>query len=314
MKPLNKVFSILLIVTVLFTLFGVASFASSPESATSSFEVVFTYTSDSVSKDCISYKPYTDPVTNQSGIELIPDLGVGYAIYDNPDTDIIDGIRINGAETKSLIIVIPAESTTTKYEIAVRTVYKEGASGDLAKILDGTYDYSNLITNPIVLFQIIYWGFMAITGIAGFIIMCRSKNKRVKTSEEIASKVTENTEKLEQYIIETVTKVVKEEILPLAEASVKSGKEAVKAILLSTSKSKEAPAALLDVFKESSDIDITNIVDEVCEELTKLNADNTEKHVKNAETLHNIANNVIQEDVNNATQKPETDKVQKSIF
>lgn len=315
MKRSLKLFSTLLIVAVLAMLLSLTASASSTEAASVEPSVTFQYTSDSVVENCLSYKVYLDETSNTFYIELIPDLGIGYALYDNPDTATIDGIRINGLETTSL--KIPITNDTSEITVSVRTVYKDGASGDFARILDGTYDYSELLTNPIIIFQIVYWGFMALTGIVGFIILVRNKGKTVKTTDEIAAKVTEKVSELEQRVIDIVTNVVKSEILPLAQASVKSGKEAVKAIVLSTSKSKEAPSALLDVFKESSDIDVANIVDEVCEELSKAVECDCERHSKNAMALHNIANNVIQEDVNNASEteaEQAENKVQKSLF
>jgi hypothetical protein len=318
MKRSLKLFSTLLIIVAIAMLFSITAFAESTEHAEEVEKlpsVTFQYTSDSVSKDCLTYKVYLDDTSNTTYLEIIPDLGIGYALYDNPDTEIIDGIRINGLETTSL--KVPIADNVSEIQVSARTVYRDGASGDIAKILDGTYDYSELLDSPFVVLQAIYWGFMALTGIAGFIIIIRSKGKNIKTADEIAAKVTEKVSEFEQRLIEIVTNIVKAEILPLAQASVKSGKEAVKAIVLSTSKSKEAPSALLDVFKESSSIDIANIVDEVCEELSKAVEVDCERHSKNAIALHNIANNVIQEDVNDANEtKTELveNKTQKSLF
>ena len=321
MKTWNKALIVLITVFIFTTVFGISVFATdveadaSPEATVSlaDIEVVFKYTSDSVISDGLTYRTYIDPVSNQASVEIIPDFGIGYTIYDDSDTETIDGIRINGEEVTSLTIPISSDSPTLRYEVDVRTVYAEGAPGTLAQILDGTYDYSKLITNPIVIFQLIYWVAMAISGVIGIFVAARSKKLKVKTSQEIASKVDDSVEILKERIVEVVTDVVKAEVLPLAQASVKSGKEAVKAILLSTSKSKDAPSAILDVFKESSDIDISNIVDEVREELSKSITAHAEQHSANAATLHNIATNVIQEDVDNAKETAGY-KPHKSLF
>jgi hypothetical protein len=285
---------------------------SEPELSLNDVTFNFTYTSDSVVKEGLMYQVYSDPISGQFGVELVPNFGIGYAIYDDVETDIIDGIRINDAEVTSLRIPISADTTVFTYNVAVRTVYVDGASGTLAQILDGTYDYSQLLTNPIVVFQLVYWVIMALTAFVGFVIAIRNKGVKAKTSDEIASKVSEGSDAFRENIINVVTDVVKSEILPLAQASVKSGKEAVKAILLSNSKSKEAPSALLDIFSESSDIDISTIVDEVRETLSKSTSEHEAAHTANATALHSIANHVIQEDVSNATEiKSET---RKSIF
>lgn len=315
MKKLFKIFTTVLVAALVISMIGIVSYAADEDLSLEDVKFTYTYTSDSVVKEGMSYQTYSDPISNQSGIELVPNFGIGYAIFDDPETEIIDGIRINGAEVTSLRIPIDSEAPVLEYTIAIRTVYVTGASGDLAQILDGTYDYSRLITNPIIIFQLIYWACMALAGFIGLCVAAKSKKLKVKSSDEIAAKVTENVDAFKEHLLSEVTNVVKTEILPLAQASVKSGKEAVKAILISNSSSKDAPSALLDVFKESSDIDISNIVDEVREELSK-SFKATDEHRSNTLTiLKNIANNVIQEDVSDAKESENPDTVvQKSIF
>lgn len=325
MKIWSKLLAAVFVIAVVTAIFTVSVSAEEIETvieeplSLDDFTFTFTYTSDSAVKEGMSYQTYEDPISGQSGIELIPNFGIGYALYDDPDTEIIDGIRINGAEVASLRIPITADTSVLEYTVAVRTVYTQGASGDLAQILDGVYDYSKLITNPIIIFQLLYWVFMAIAGFTGLITAVRSKRQKIKTADEIAEKVSEKATAIQEYLLTTVTDMVKSEILPLAQASVRSGKEAVKAIVLSTSKSKEAPSALLDVFKTSEDIDVADIVDKAYETLSKAVSEREAKHAANISALHNIANHVIQEDVSDATntkseQVSETSKTKKSVF
>jgi hypothetical protein len=262
----------------------------------------------------MTYKLYDDPISEQSGIELVPDFGIGYTIFDDPETEIIDGIRINGQEVTSLRIPMTEDTVVKSYEVSIKTVYQEGASGTIAQILDGTFDYTKLLTNPIIVFQLIYWVCMAITGIFGIAALSKSKGQKVKTSDEIASKVTENMDLFKDDLLKTVTGMVKAEILPLAEASVKSGQDAVKSILLSNSKSKDAPLAILDLFKDAEGIDIKDVVDRVCTEFLKCKAADDQKHTENSNALLKIASNVIQEDVKDEQDNKDTGKNQKSIF
>lgn len=321
MKPWNKIFAVCLVFTILCTLFALTTFAEESEEPVDTAKTLtldnlsfsFSYTSDSVVQEGLSVQSYTDPVSQTAGVELVPNFGIGYAIYDNPDTEIIDGIRINGQEVTSLRIPLSEETVVTEYDVAIRTVYVDTAAGSLAQILDGTYDYTQLITNPIIIFQLIYWAFMAISGIVGLFALMRGKGKKVKTSDEIAAKVVENVNVLESKIVDTVTTVVREEILPLAQASVKSGKEAVKAIVLSNSNSKDAPLALLDVFKDSEDIDVNTVVERVRESLIEAMATHEAKRAEDTAMLHDIANHVNQEDVEDATQATEN-KTHKSVF
>lgn len=316
MKLLNKILIAVVLVCTVFTLMGLTTFAASEDSEVPSMEdisVVFQYTSDSVVTEGFTYKMYTDPISQQSGIELCPDFGMGYAIYDNPETEIIDGLRINGKEVTSLRIPISSDTTVFTYEVAVRTVYLDNAAGSLAQILDGTYDYTKLLSNPIIIFQLVYWIALALTGVAGFIILIRNKDKRVKTSDDIANTIVEKVGSLEPQLAKNITSLVEAEILPLAKASVESGKEAVKAIVLSTSKSKNAPVALLELLKESSDVDLSDVIERALESLNVSISEDEQKHSDNAATLHSIANNVIQEDVN-LEKQTKVVKNQKSIF
>ena len=315
MQRLSKLLCVGLITALLGMLFSISVFAEeAPEPPALSLEdvtFVFEYTSDSPVSEGLVTKIYTDPISNESGIELVPEFGIGYALYDDPDTAIIDGIRINGEEVTSLRIPLTAESDVLEYKIAVKVVYAEGASGDLAQILDGTFDYSKLLSNPIILLQIVYWACLAVTGVVGIVTLGKNKSKKVKSSDEIAAKVFENSEVFKEKLLTTVTDIVKAEIVPLAQASVKSGKEAVKAILLSNSKSKDAPSALLDVFKESADIEITELVDEVRKELEEAMHSHEDARSSTLSELHTIANRANQEDVSN---EKEPAKQTKSVF
>lgn len=314
MKHSIKMLYLGLAFALIFALFGVTAAAEDLEEPSFSLEdisFIFEYTSDSPVSEGLTTRVYTDPVSNEGGIELVPDFGIGYVLYDDPTTEIIDGIRINGAEVTSLRIPLTADTEVLEYTIAVKVVYAEGASGSMAQILDGTFDYSKLLTNPIILFQTIYWVCLAVTALAGIVTLGKSKNKKVKTSDEIAAKVSENSEAFKEKLLTTVTDIVKAEIVPLAQASVKSGKEAVKAIMLSNSKSKDAPLALLDVFKESEDVDISNLVDEVRKELEDAMLVQEEARTNTLSELHTIANRANQEDVSN---EKEPAKQTKSVF
>lgn len=321
MKRFKKLFTLFAALSIVLGLSLTAHAAEEAPNSLDDVAVVYKYTSDSVVSEGISFRAYSDPISGDSGIELIPDFGIGYAIYDNPDTEIIDGIRINGSEVTSLRIPIDPEHPVHLYEIAVRTVYVDTASGTLAQILDGTYDYTQLLTNPVIVLQLCYWVFMALSGIFGFIILIINKSKKVKTSEEIAGKVAQSADELQERITQTVTQVVTDiirtEIMPLAQASVNSGKDAVKAIVISTSKSKEAPAALLDVLQHSTDIDLESTFETATATVAERLKNYADTHSENVEALRKIATNVIQEnsdDANKSKTPEESVEAQTSIF
>lgn len=83
------------------------------------------FTSDSVYNKGITLEPYTDILKFEAGFVIKPDLPFGIEIYDDPNTDIIDGIRVNGKEVTSYTVPIDLDNPQS-YLVEVRTVYAEG--------------------------------------------------------------------------------------------------------------------------------------------------------------------------------------------
>ena len=87
MQRLSKLLCVGLITALLGMLFSISVFAEeAPEPPALSLEdvtFVFEYTSDSPVSEGLVTKIYTDPISNESGIELVPEFGIGYTLSAN---------------------------------------------------------------------------------------------------------------------------------------------------------------------------------------------------------------------------------------
>jgi hypothetical protein len=94
-------------------------------------------------------------------------------------------------------------------------------------------------------------------------------------------------------------------MLPILNNVVDTNKAIIKAITVSTSKTKEAPVALLDILKEVSDVDIEKVIDEARQEVLKNIADTDARRASIRDVLERIANGTYQE-VQNVEKSEET--------
>jgi hypothetical protein len=174
----KKLFAVILSVLFLFNVLGIAAYAeevvdsepvSEPTSSTAFEEFVtkveaysatgFTntvsYTSDSVSYKGITLESYTDTLKFETGFVIRADLQSGIEIYDNPATEIIEGIRVNGNAVSDLKIPVDL-SNPQNYLVEVRLVYSEGLLGTVAKISNGDFSVQTIMEEPLLAMQVIY--------------------------------------------------------------------------------------------------------------------------------------------------------------
>lgn len=293
----RKIITFLCIVIAIFLLFSIAAYAEdTPPPEDSSVEdlpnvtysVVFEYASDSTANTGITYETYSDTSVDEFGFKIVNDLPIGHVIYDDPNTTYIDGIRVNGATVNSLKVAI-TDTSITKYTVVVRTVYAEGILGDIAKMSDGTYDWAQLLENPLVLLQLIYYAAAIISLLGGAIIASTSKKVKAKTSNEIADKVSSAAHTSLIEIKQEVTEAVIQEATPILNKILTACEDVVKAATLATSKSKEAPLTLLDVLHHAaSNTDTTELIAQIRQNVGIQITRDAETHSSNVETLHNI--------------------------
>ena len=266
------------------------------------------YTEDSSAIKGIRYETYVDPVTFAVGFKIVEDLSIGHIIYDNPDTAYIDGIRVNGETVNNLTIWLDENVT---YDVAVRTVYEDNLLGDIAKIIDGTFDFKTLLENPIMLLMGAYYVISIISVIVVTFTTAVFKNKKVKSADEIAAKVDTSAQDAVEKMRTEVTDVVLNEVQPILQTILSDIKNVVTAVTLSTSKNKEAPLAMLDTLqKAANSADATGLIDSIRKTVADGIAKNDATRAANVEDLHRIANTEITETVESASQNSNT----KSIF
>lgn len=271
-----------------------ALYAQIKRFADSGYEVRVVYTSDSVRTSGLIVEPYVDALKLDVGVKISSNLESGVKIYDDPSTEIIDGIRIDGAEITTYTPSLDF-SKSQDIVVAVKLVYTDDLFGTFAKVSDGNYNYAELLQDPLMLIQILYYGIAAISLIVGGLGVLFSKKKKVKSADEIASKVEAKAKAGYDELKVLVAEVLQNQLAPILNSAVNSNKAVVKAITLSTSKSKEAPVALLDILQQVSDIDTSKIIDEAREQVLKNIADVDAKRELTRTILSQIANGTYQE-------------------
>lgn len=266
------------------------------------------YTEDSSAIKGIYYETYVDPVTFAVGFKIVEDLSIGHIIYDNPDTAYIDGIRVNGETIDSLTVWI---DENVIYDVTVRTVYEDNLLGDVAKIIDGTFDFKTLLENPVMLLMGAYYVISIISVIVATFTTAVFKNKKVKSADEIAAKVDTSAQNAVEKMRTEVTDIVLNEVHPILQTILSDIKNVVTAVTLSTSKNKEAPLAMLDTLQKAADsADATGLIDSIRKTIADGIAKDDAAHAANVEDLHRIANNEGAEPVEPASQTSNP----KSIF
>lgn len=262
-------------------------------------DVNIIYTDDSVSYYGISWEVYIDVLTKNVYLEIINELPVGYVIYDSPDTPYIDGIRVNGSTVDSTKFAIDW-TQDLNYEVIVKVDYAEGIVGDLARMSDGTYDWTKLLENPVGLLMALYYILATLSVAIGIFAMWFGKNKKVKTANEISKSV-------EEKAHESAMSVIEDKVIPIVTSFQNTSQALVKAFALTTSKSKEAPTALLDVLQTVSSTDAVAAIEQAKAAIANDRAAADAARQKTLESLQSIAQ-ASQEVESNGTEQKEKEE------
>lgn len=268
-------------------------------------EVVVKYTEDSTAASGVYWDTSVDVLSKQVYLTITVDLPMGHVIYDDPNTPHIDGIRLNNDVITSY--KVPIDYTQdVDYEIAVRTVYAEGVTGALAQMADGTFDWVTLLENPIGLLTAGYYILATLSVIIGIFAVLFGKSKKVKSADEISKKVQDTSEA-------AAMKVMEEKVVPIVTAFQSTAQALVKAFALTTSKSKEAPSALLDVLQKVSNTDAESAIEEAKKLIEQNRATADAELQRTREVLNNIAQ-TNQEVKSNETEQTEQTGQTSPIF
>ena len=275
------------------------------------YTVVVKYTDDSSTLKGISYETYVDPATLTVCFKIVDDLSLGHIIYDNPDTAYIDGIRVNGDTVDTLTIPI---AQGTVYEIAVRTVYEDNLLGDIAKVIDGNFDFKALLENPIALLIGIYYVLSILAIVVAAVSAFFSKSKKVKTADEIAAKVDESADVAIEKVKTEVTDTVLLEMSPILQTILDGIQNVVTAITLSTSKCKEAPLAMLDTLQKTAESNnLNSLIDDIRKTVSDGISKEDDDRSANLRTLQEIAESATSV-VNTLNSSTDATYTTKSVF
>ena len=228
------------------------------------------YTSDSVVKEGVSLEQCTTE-TGDIEYNIIVDLPFGYAIYDNPDTQYIDGLQINGRwlESYENVDFKVGEDTLT-----VKTVYAEDFTGTLAQIHDGTFDWWSLLATPIGILTSVFSG-TSIASMLGLAInIIRSKKLKVKDINEIAAEskkvAKEAVEKQNTMTQATLKEFLEGVLIPIVSEIRTEMRDVIKAVAISNSKQKDAPLSILEMLEnDTSDEKVKAVIAEAREKFQK---------------------------------------------
>lgn len=216
------------------------------------------FTKDSVYKYESIITP-SEVVEQENGLYTLvleEDKLLGYCIYDNSDTPYLDGLKFDDEFVTNYTIT--DVDFSVEHTILVKTIYTNDVAGMLAAAKDG--DWSKVMSNPLILIQLGYYVLAAISLIIGGFGLLKSKKKKIKDHDEIASAVSKQSvlakEALVEALIAAIIPTFKE--IGLQNASV------VKALIMSKSNDNQDMMSLLDMLKSQlSDTEINNLVERI---------------------------------------------------
>ena len=271
------------------------------EMDTNGVKVNIEFTNDSAVKTGVYYDLKYDELKEQLYFELTTTFSDGYTIYDALNTSYIDGVKVNNdfLATSNVPYRIVVTDPTISYNVLIKTVYSDSMAGTLAKIQDGKANILDLFESPTMLFQTAYYALAAISLIISTVLAIRYKKYKSKSSNEIATTtvnaVSEAGAQTKAELVDTVSNIVVEKVVPIIEACLKSNQNVIKAVAVSNSKSKDAPLTVLDILNDNSKINISDIIDSLKKQVSeKLNLEET-KHANVLGLVHSIVENIAED-------------------
>lgn len=234
-------------------------------------EPTITYTSDSVISEGVSLNVLETSTEDNVIVKVVVDLPMGYVIYDDASTSYIDGIKVND-EYLGSDYLIQNYDANQNYTILVKTTYSRGIAGIVASIQDGTYDYGKIFSNPVMIFQIIYYVIAIIAVIISGILASKSKKWKSITTANWQTVAENKMKEMQARTTEQNMKYFSENLMPLIKTILSNEQNIVKSIAISMNKDKNAPIAVLDILQEvSSNVDTDKIISEAKESLEEAN-------------------------------------------
>ena len=275
------------------TILLAATLAGTPV-ITDFIEPTVEYTSDSVIVQGIGYDVHESSTEENIVVEITVDLPLGYVVYDNPETAYIDGIKVN-EEYLSSDYLVEHYDYTKPLTILVKTTYDKGIAGIVASMQDGNYDYSELLSNPIMVIQGLYYVLAALSIVLGGLGILKSKKYKATSSEQWKNAADQyleaalNTSK--EQTIKIMLDFLNTNILPVLKQALTNDQKIIQAIALQTSKDDKAPVAILNLLQEiSNTADTAKVINEAKQALEESKIAKDKALAETKQALEEIAN------------------------
>lgn len=264
-----------------------------------------TYTSDSVYKDP-AYLTTTVVQEEDSSYTLHIEKAtvLGFCIYDNADTQQIEGIKLDGEFLTDW--VIPNYDVTSEHTILVKTAYTNDVAGMFAAAANG--DFSKLLSNPVTLIQILYYILAAGSIIAGGVGLFKSKKHKAKTSKQIAEEVGLSANAAFLKVEDMVTDIFATTVIPVVQQIQTQNHQILEALIISRNTDADSQIALIDLLKRAA----ANVNIEALAESTKANIKNAvNKQLQIKQSALEEVNQIIEE---NSSTKEESNTESKDAY
>lgn len=262
--------------------------------------ITVSFTSDSVYKNesIISPKEVIEQDDGLYTIVLEEDKLLGYCIYDNKETAHIDGLKFDDEFVVDWMV--KDVDLAVEHTILVKTTYTDDIAGMLASAKNG--DWSRALANPLILFQLFYYIIAALSIILGGFGIFKSKDKKVKSANEISSVITKKTEASATFLQDKISSLINDTINPVVTKLQTQNQKIIEAFILSQSGGKDSRLALIDLLKSTA-IEDTSLISDTASKAVEEAFDLKEKAKAEADkTVKEIAEGVFEDkkdDANN---------------
>jgi hypothetical protein len=248
-------------------------------------QITVNFTSDSVytHESIIEPKEVVEQEDGYYTIVLQQDNLLGYCIYDNPETEYLDGLKFDDSFVTNY--TIKGVDLSVEHNILIKTVYTDDIAGMLAAAKDG--DFSKVLANPLMIIQLGYYILAAISIILGGFGLFKSKKKKIKTIDEITSSINEKALSSSTALQEVSTNLITSLITPTLEKLQTQNQAIIEAFILAQSGDKDSKLALVDLLKNTATEDVTLLSDNLIKAV--------EEAAKIKEKAKEEANKVIKE-------------------
>lgn len=213
---------------------------------------------------------------------------LGYQIYDDQTTFTVEGLLCNSKPVESWKVPDVVDDPGALYVLTVRTIYTNDVAGMFAAAKDG--DWSKALSNPLILFQLIYYILAGLSVIVGGVGLARSKKSRVKTADDIAKAVDNRAEAavtgIEKYALTTVDNLVS----PVYAQLRSQQQDIIRCLILMQQGDSKATLELLDLLKNASSEDVAVLTESVKATIKQVSADAAKAKESAQTTISEIAN------------------------